>query len=72
MTKQKVGKVLFWIAVIWAFLWRVIGSVFCSSAMNSMTMEELNESMWAMTGPMMFLVLGWLFLFLGFRKSLKQ
>ncbi len=55
MTKQKVGKVLFWVAVIWAFLWGVIVSVFYASAMNSMTMEELNESMWAMMGPMMFL-----------------
>ena len=55
MTKQKVGLILFWAAVIWAILWGVIGSVFCNSAMNSMTMEELNESMWAMTGPMMLL-----------------
>ncbi len=55
MNKQKVGKGLFWMAVIWAVLWGVIGSVFCSSAMNSMTMEELNESTWAMTGSLMFL-----------------
>ena len=55
MTKQKVGLALFWIAVIWAVAWGVLGSVFCSSAINSMTMEELNQSAWALTGPLMML-----------------
>jgi len=51
MTKQKVGLVLFWIAVIWAILWGVIGSVFVGSAFRNLTMDELNLTMWASQGP---------------------
>ena len=51
MTKQKVGLVLFWIAVIWAFLWGVLGSVFVGSAFNNLTMDEVNQTMWAFAGP---------------------
>jgi hypothetical protein len=50
MTKQKVGQVLFWIAVIWAILWGVIGSVFVGSSFRNLTMDELNQTMWATTG----------------------
>ncbi len=50
MTKQKVGQVLFWIAVIWAILWGVIGSVFVGSAFRGLTMDEVNQTMWAFTG----------------------
>ena len=50
MTKQKVGLVLFWIAVIWAILWGVIGSIFVGSAFNNLTMDELNQTMWAFMG----------------------
>ena len=55
MTKQKVGLVLFWIAVIWAILWGVIGSVSVSSHMNALTLEQLNQTVWALTGPLMLL-----------------
>jgi len=55
MTKQKVGLVIFWIGVIWAILWGVIGSIFCSSAMNSLTTNELNQTIWALGGPLMML-----------------
>jgi len=55
MTKQKVGLVLFWIGVIWAILWGVIGSFSVSSAMNSLTTAELNQTMWALSGPLMML-----------------
>jgi len=51
MTKQKVGLVLFWIAVIWAISWGVIGSVFVGSAFRNLTMDELNLTMWAYQGP---------------------
>jgi len=51
MTKQKVGLALFWIAVVWAISWGVIGSVFVGSAFRNLTMEELNQTMWAVTGP---------------------
>ncbi len=51
MTKQKVGLVLFWVAVIWAILWGVIGSIFVSSAFRNLTMDEVNQTMWAVKGP---------------------
>jgi hypothetical protein len=51
MTKQKVGLVIFWIAIIWAFLWGVLASVFVDSAFNNLTMDEVNQTMWATTGP---------------------
>jgi hypothetical protein len=51
MTKQKVGLVLFWIAVIWAFLWGVVASFLVDSAFNRYTMDEVNQTMWATTGP---------------------
>jgi len=50
MTKQKVGLVLFWIAIIWAIGWGVIGSVFVDSAFRNLTMDELNLTMWAPQG----------------------
>ena len=54
MTKQKVGLVLFWIAVVWAILWGVIGSFFVSSALRNSTMIEVNQTMWAVAGPWFF------------------
>jgi len=57
MTKQKVGLVLFWISVIWAIGWGVVGSIFGSSFGHSYTMEELNQTIWALTGPL-FMVWG--------------
>ena len=51
MTRQKVGLILFCIAVIWAILWGVIGSVFVGSALRNSTMDEVNQTMWAMGGP---------------------
>jgi hypothetical protein len=51
MAKQKVGLVLFWIAVIWAILWGVIVSVLLGSSFRDLTMDEVNQTMWAVTGP---------------------
>ena len=51
MTKQKAGLALFWIAVIWAISWGVIGSIFVCEAIRDLTMDELNQTMWAVTGP---------------------
>jgi len=51
MTKQKVGLVLFWVAIIWAILWGVIGTIFVNSAFRNLTMDELNQTMWAFRGP---------------------
>ena len=51
MTKQKVGLALFWIAVIWAISWGVIGSIFVCEAIRDLSMDELSQTMWAVTGP---------------------
>jgi hypothetical protein len=51
MTKQKVGLTVFWIAVIWVFLWGVLASFFVESAFHNKTMDEVNQTMWATTGP---------------------
>lgn len=51
MTKQKVGLILFWIAVVWVISWGVIGSIFVGTADRNLTMDELNLTMWAVTGP---------------------
>lgn len=50
---NKVGIGLLWIAIIWAALWGVIGGFFASSAMNSITPAELDQSIWNVTGPLM-------------------
>ena len=55
MTKQKVGLVIIWVGVISAILWGVIGSISVSSFMNSLTTAELNQTMWALSGPLMML-----------------
>ena len=51
MTKEKVGLLLFWIAVIWTISWGVIGSIFVGTAIRNLTMDEFNQTMWAVTGP---------------------
>jgi hypothetical protein len=53
MNKQKIGLILFWIGVIWAILGGVVGGIFASSVMNSLTMAELNQTIWAMDGPLL-------------------
>ena len=51
MKKEKVGLLIFWIAVIWILLWGVIGSLFISPVLRNLTLEEVNQTMWAMNGP---------------------
>jgi hypothetical protein len=55
MNKQKVGLILFWIAIFWAFLWGIFLSFFVDSAFYDLTMDEVNQTMWATTGPWFFL-----------------
>jgi hypothetical protein len=50
MNRQKIGLILYWVGVIWAFVGGVIGGFSASSAMNSLTMAELNQTVWAMDG----------------------
>ena len=51
MTKQKVGLTLFWIAVSWAVAWGVIGSILVTEAHRNLSMDELNQTMWAIGAP---------------------
>jgi len=53
MTRAKVGLVLFWIGVIWMFLWGVIGSISVNPYLNNLTWDELTQSIWKLTGPLM-------------------
>jgi len=50
MNKQKLGLGLFWIAILWAFLLGIIGSIFVGSAFRNLTMAELELTMWAQQG----------------------
>ena len=52
MTKQKVGLVIFWIGIIYAFSWLVIGWTSVGPAMRNLTLEEFNQTIWAFTGPL--------------------
>lgn len=54
MTKQKVGLVLFWIAVIWAFFWGILGSILQGELyVHVLTFKEFEQTIWATTGPLM-------------------
>ncbi|MFC1962949.1 hypothetical protein ACFLWB_03015, partial [Chloroflexota bacterium] len=44
---------IFWAGVIWAILWGVTGSISVTSTMHSLTTDELNQTIWALTGPLM-------------------
>jgi len=52
MNKQKVGLVVFWISVIWMIAWIVIPKVFFGPLLYSLTTEEINQTIWAFTGPL--------------------
>jgi len=53
--KQKTGLVIFFFGVVWSLVWGIIISIPCTTAINSMTMEQLNESAWTLSGPLMLL-----------------
>ncbi|MFC2134447.1 hypothetical protein ACFLTH_07495 [Bacteroidota bacterium] len=55
MTKQKIGLVLVCIALIWAVVWGLIGSLFVDAALRELTMEQLNQTMWGFNKPWYFL-----------------
>ncbi|MFC1710733.1 hypothetical protein ACFLZJ_01070 [Nanoarchaeota archaeon] len=58
MSKQKTGLVIFWIGIIWAFAWGIIGSLIFSPLSRNLTIEELSQTAWSYTGP---LFLSWAF-----------
>ena len=50
MKKEKFGLLIFWIAAIWILLWGIIGSLFLTPVYRNLTMEEVNQTMWASNG----------------------
>ncbi len=52
MTKQKVGLAMFWMSVIWMIGWVFIGSGLFGPLLHSATTEEINQTVWAFTGPL--------------------
>ena len=53
--KQKAGIIIFVFALLWCIAWGLIVSISATSAINTMTMDQLNESLWATSGSMMIL-----------------
>jgi hypothetical protein len=53
--KQKAGIAIFLFGVIWSLVWGLVISISCTTAINTMTLEQLNESVWSPTGPLMML-----------------
>ena len=52
MNKQKVGLVVFWISVIWMIAWVIISKGIFGPLAYSLTTEEINQTIWAFTGPL--------------------
>jgi len=48
---KKAGLVLFWTAVIWTIFWGVIVTIIRKPAISSLTLDELNQTIWAIYGP---------------------
>jgi len=53
--KQKAGIIIFIFALLWCIAWGLIVSISATSAINTMTMDQLNESLWSTSGSMMIL-----------------
>ena len=53
--KQKIGLSIFILGVLWSIAWGLVVSISITSSINTMTLEQLNESVWSATGPMMML-----------------
>ncbi len=53
--KQKAGIVIFLFGVLWSLAWGVIISISTTNAINNLTLEQLNESVWSPSGPLMML-----------------
>ena len=52
MNKEKVGLVVFWISVIWMIAWVIISKGIFGPLAYSLTTEEINQTIWAFTGPL--------------------
>jgi len=52
MNKEKIGLVVFWISVIWMIAWVIISKGIFGPLAYSLTTEEINQTIWAFTGPL--------------------
>ena len=52
MTKKKIGLVLFWLSVSWMIAWVIISRGIFGPLLHSLTTEEINQTIWAFTGPL--------------------
>ena len=52
MTKKKIGLAVFWISVIWMIAWLIISKGLFGPLLHSSTTEEINQTIWAFTGPL--------------------
>ena len=52
MKKRKIGLAIFWISVIWMVAWIVIPKVMFGPLLYTLTTEEINQTIWAFTGPL--------------------
>jgi hypothetical protein len=53
MAKRQVGLVLFWLAVICAFAWGIVGSVVQGELfLQVLTFDELSQTIWRYGGPL--------------------
>ncbi len=55
MTKQKVGLLLFWVAIFWAVLWGIILPIFIDLAFRNLTLDELSQTVWALNKPWIYI-----------------
>ncbi len=53
MKKQKFGLVLFWTGIVWTVVWAIVAVVKILPLMHSLTTDEFNQTIWALTGPLM-------------------
>ena len=53
--KQKAGIAIFLFGVLWSLVWGLIISISTTNAINTMTLEQLNESVWSPSGSLMML-----------------
>jgi len=55
MKKQTIGLVLFWVAVAWSIGWGIMVSIPMGSKLATLSMEEINQTAWSITGSLMIL-----------------
>ena len=52
MNKRKIGLAVFWVSVIWMIAWIIIPKVMFGPLLDTLTTEEINQTIWAFTGPL--------------------